>query len=544
MRQLHFVGFTSDNDGLIVAERRGSKTGSFVIRLDDGLLEQIDQVRLEIEAQNAPPPPPRPARPRVESGLSPREMQTRLRGGRTVSQVAAEAGVDIEWVERFAAPILAEQSLAVSRALEMVVRTQRRGNSDRGLSASVLRNLADRGIRLAEDEFESAWSAFQLADNEWVIRFRYRSRGREQQAEWLLDAAAGTLSPHNRLGTEMGYVDPGRHRPPVRDLPPVRVRGSVRRRRRVKRALAKKSAPPTKVSAAKKGTAARKASSRKRLAGTNRSARSAKKAPVKKGPVKKRAVKKIAVKKSAAKKTAVKASGARKRSPAKRAVARKAAPPRKASASKRATTAKRVGASKRVPVKKRSVTVKKAASAKKVASSRKLASTRRAATARKASPPRRVSAAKKRTAVKRATPAKKGGPTTKSATARKRTGAKRTPAVKKSGTASKAKRAGPKRSASAKRTSAGKKSPVRKKAAPAAVAPTDSIRRPNRPLQAIRMTASGPALRPLRAVRVETGRAPNGSRTAIRSRSSSVGRPAVQFRVGGPGDQAYPSLRG
>lgn len=223
MRQLHLVGFTSDQDGIILAGRRGSKTGGYVVTMDEEFLEQVDNARRMRAGFLHGSPMTDPNKTRVESMLSPREMQTRLRGGRTVAQVATEAGVSIEWVERFAAPVLAEQAAAVVRAQSATMRTQRRGHSDRPLGPSVLRNLADRGVRLAEDEFDELWSAFQLAENEWVIRFKHRWHGRELNAEWVLDDGAGSLTPSNRQATELGFVDPGRHAPPVKGLAPIRV---------------------------------------------------------------------------------------------------------------------------------------------------------------------------------------------------------------------------------------------------------------------------------------------------------------------------------
>jgi hypothetical protein len=223
VRLLHLVGFTSDHTGLIFAARRGAKSGGFVVALDDGLLELIEAARRSQARTTATPAAGLAVRPRVESGLSPREMQARLRAGRTVAAVAAEAGVEVEWVERFAAPVLAEQAAAVARAGQLVLRTPRRGESDRALAASVRRNLVDRGIRLADDEFDAAWSSFQQAADEWLVRFHYRSRGRELDAEWMMEPASGVLTARNRLATELGYVDPGRHAPLFRELPPARV---------------------------------------------------------------------------------------------------------------------------------------------------------------------------------------------------------------------------------------------------------------------------------------------------------------------------------
>lgn len=228
VRQLHVIGFTSDHAGLILAGRQGAKTGSFVLQIDDTLLDHLDRARsigavdgADVENHLAPAPPavdgvaalteaPRTPRTSVQSGLSPREIQARLRAGRTVEEVAAEAGVGTDWVDRFAAPVLAEQAAAVARAGDSTLHTARKGQSDRPLEASVLRNLADRNVMMTAAEFASGWSALHLIDHDWLVRFRFRSRGRAMVAEWTYDTGSGTLTSRNRLGLELGFVDPGR----------------------------------------------------------------------------------------------------------------------------------------------------------------------------------------------------------------------------------------------------------------------------------------------------------------------------------------------
>src|SRR5438067_1012604 len=69
----------------------------------------------------------RPGRP--ESALTPREIQARLRTGRTIDEVAREAGVTADWVERFARPILAEQAQIVEVARAMTFSKPRLGPS-------------------------------------------------------------------------------------------------------------------------------------------------------------------------------------------------------------------------------------------------------------------------------------------------------------------------------------------------------------------------------------------------------------------------------
>ncbi|HEX2063677.1 MAG TPA: septation protein SepH, partial [Acidimicrobiales bacterium] len=117
VQQLHLVGFTTDLEGLIFSTRRGAKSGGFLVVLDDQLLDSIrDALRLRDEREAGPLEPMEPEeeqevpvrrRARPHSELSPREIQGRLRAGSTVAEVAQEAGVEEEWVLRFAAPIVA-----------------------------------------------------------------------------------------------------------------------------------------------------------------------------------------------------------------------------------------------------------------------------------------------------------------------------------------------------------------------------------------------------------------------------------------------------
>ena len=45
----------------------------------------------------------------MDSALSPREIQSRIRGGATLAEVATEAGVEPTRIEGFALPVLAER---------------------------------------------------------------------------------------------------------------------------------------------------------------------------------------------------------------------------------------------------------------------------------------------------------------------------------------------------------------------------------------------------------------------------------------------------
>lgn len=215
VRELHVIGFTPDHGGLILAAKRGADTGSFLLEIDDDLIAHVLRARQESTGGAAGQPADTssatpPARRAGRSSLTPREIQARLRAGRTVQEVAVEAGVGTDWIDRFAAPVLAEQAAAVARALEATLQAPRRGSSERNLEASVQRNLADREVSLTAEEFTRGWSAFHVLDSEWLVRFRFSARNRPLVAEWVYDMASGALRSRNRLAGEIGFVDSAR----------------------------------------------------------------------------------------------------------------------------------------------------------------------------------------------------------------------------------------------------------------------------------------------------------------------------------------------
>lgn len=314
MQQLHLVGITTELDGLIFSGRRGSRSGSFVVPITDELLESIGQVeklRREAEPDGAfddTATAMRRLRPSVrpESRLTPREMQARLRAGESVAQVARAAAVDEEWVERFAAPILAEQARVLETALELTMAGGRHGASALPLAASVRINLHDRGIvPLPEPE---GWSVHNLGGGHWGVRFQYVSRRRRQAAEWDLDMEARELTPANRLAGEIGHVSSPRRRvpaavsaaaEPASEAPARKAsarKAPARKAPARKRPVSKKAAPKKAVSrkAVSRKVTARKAPARKPQArraparASSKKKASVKRAPARKAPARRR----------------------------------------------------------------------------------------------------------------------------------------------------------------------------------------------------------------------------------------------------------------
>ncbi len=224
MRKLHLVGLTTDHKGLIFTARRGSESGGYVVSLDAEILRAIARAQGRPNGTDLVRPggeytPGPGAQTRRRGLLTPREIQARLRAGRSADDVAEEADVEVEWVERFAVPILAEQAQVVELAQTLVYDKPKVGSSSLPLDEAVNWHLLDRGARVTDDVFDTSWSAYQLHDQVWMIKFSYRSRGRPQEARWELDVGSGELVARNKVAGELGYVEAGA-RPRPRPIPP------------------------------------------------------------------------------------------------------------------------------------------------------------------------------------------------------------------------------------------------------------------------------------------------------------------------------------
>lgn len=210
MQKLHLVGFTTDHEGLILSARRGSRSGGYLLTIDDALEEAVDDLRARrAEEQAELDHDEAAARPsRVESALPVREIQARLRQGRSVAEVARAAGVDAEWIERFAPPVLAERAQVITKVRAVPLGRPRLGPSALPIGEAVRHHLADRGVALTADEFTDSWTARQVAEGRWAVRFAFHYRGRNQVLRFDLDESSGEVTAADRASSQLGYLAP------------------------------------------------------------------------------------------------------------------------------------------------------------------------------------------------------------------------------------------------------------------------------------------------------------------------------------------------
>jgi Protein of unknown function (DUF3071) len=205
MRELIVVGLDVDGKRIICETDDSSET--FVLRADDRLRAAVrgdkvasSQTQIDVE---------------VPSVLRPKEIQSKIRAGASVEQVAAAAGVGIERVERFAHPVLLERARAaeLASAAHPVLAD---GPAVLTLLETVTTALVARGL----DPDATSWDAWRNEDGRWTVQMGWKAGMSDNVAHFRFTPGAhgGTVTAFDDAACELIDPDFGR---PLRPLAPV-----------------------------------------------------------------------------------------------------------------------------------------------------------------------------------------------------------------------------------------------------------------------------------------------------------------------------------
>jgi hypothetical protein len=170
MRTARLVGLSPDGKSLIVATQSGEE---FMIEADERLraalrgdLPRLGQLEIE-----------------MQTSLTPRDIQARIRAGETLEDVARVAGMPMDRVERFAVPVLAEREHVASMAMASSVRRRGEPSGHRSLRITVAERLVGRGV----DIDAIKWDSYRLDDGRWAVTADYRSGDTSRHASFFYD---------------------------------------------------------------------------------------------------------------------------------------------------------------------------------------------------------------------------------------------------------------------------------------------------------------------------------------------------------------------
>lgn len=198
MRELKVVGLDVDGKRLIC--EAPDSGDNFAIRVDNRLRAAVrgdkatsNQTEIEVE---------------VSQGLRPKEIQSRIRAGASVEQVAALAGEDIDRIRRFANPVLLERSRAaeLATAAHPVLAD---GPSVLTLLETVTTALISRGL----DPNATNWDAWRNEDGRWTVQLAWKAGKSDLQAHFRFTPGShgGTVTAFDDSAAEL--IDPSFARP-------------------------------------------------------------------------------------------------------------------------------------------------------------------------------------------------------------------------------------------------------------------------------------------------------------------------------------------
>lgn len=165
MIELELLGIGSDGQSLVLTDADGER---YRVPITDELRGAVRRDRSRIDAVGDSRRPLRPG-----------EIQALLRSGLSAAEIAQEYSLDIAHVQRFEAPVLAEQNFMLARALEVRIGGDPGGPT---LGDLTVDRLAARGV----DPESLAWSARRDPDGPWEICLTFVQGAAEHGAHWTM----------------------------------------------------------------------------------------------------------------------------------------------------------------------------------------------------------------------------------------------------------------------------------------------------------------------------------------------------------------------
>ena len=133
----------------------------------------------------------------MESSLSPRDIQTRIRRGESPDEVAVVAGVPVEQIIGFATPVLAEREYMCEQARKTPIRRKHVGGA-----GVLLGTLVDENVAAAGKSPEGVeWDSWRREDGRWTVKVSPTEA--DQPATFLFDAKSRYVLPADEFAHDL-----------------------------------------------------------------------------------------------------------------------------------------------------------------------------------------------------------------------------------------------------------------------------------------------------------------------------------------------------
>ena len=172
----------------------GVENGALLVSSDDGerFRIPIDEVLQSRLRQSTPDTA-------VGRKLSPREIQDQIRSGMSAQDVASVTGMDVDYIEKYERPILAEREHMVDIALGVPVHTALETGPAGGMSfGTVIRSRLS-----AINAINERWASWKDPASGWVIKLSFTADQIDHDARWSFEPRRLGLSPLNSEATTL-----------------------------------------------------------------------------------------------------------------------------------------------------------------------------------------------------------------------------------------------------------------------------------------------------------------------------------------------------
>ena len=177
MRVVRYVGAGDDERHLLVETVEGDEKFSLYVTDELRSAASIDLPRLNQGT--------------VESVVSPREIQMRVRGGESPEQIADQSGMALDKVLRFASAVVAERARITGEARS----GRARRNSPDGEFVVFGEHVDARFTAHGIEPSSVSWDSYRNDEGGWVITAGWHGGDLKRIARWAFALAGRTVSP-------------------------------------------------------------------------------------------------------------------------------------------------------------------------------------------------------------------------------------------------------------------------------------------------------------------------------------------------------------
>jgi hypothetical protein len=209
MRELHFVEHSPEGSTLVLATSDGHE--QFELSIDQALKDALT---------DAPPKAAGPAMTRLpaQPRITPREIQMRVRAGEQPQAIADAYGAGLDWVVRFAGPVLAERERMTGEAR----RSKARRSTTEGQTVIFGEAVDERFSAHGIDPVSVRWDAHRREDGQWIVTASWVGGQTERTAQWTFHLSGRSVAPVDDAAADLLSDRPIRPVPaPDPNTPPV-----------------------------------------------------------------------------------------------------------------------------------------------------------------------------------------------------------------------------------------------------------------------------------------------------------------------------------